>query len=93
MYFLYNFVLVEHLTIETFVYKIGLFQLDCCGWDGPKEFAYNSEPIDDSCYENLQGNSGILARPSTDDDLFSTKKMKQVTIIHTRTFDMYCNFE
>ena len=20
-------------------------QLDCCGWDGPKEFAYNSEPI------------------------------------------------
>lgn len=51
--------------------------LDCCGWDGPKEFAYNSEPIDDSCYVNLdQGNSGILSRPDAD-DLFSTKKMKQ----------------
>merc|ERR1712241_327696 len=48
--------------------------LDCCGWDGPKEFAYNSEPIDDSCYVNLdQGNSGILSRPDAD-DLFSTKK-------------------
>ena len=55
-------------------------QLDCCGWDGPKEFAYNSEPIDDSCYVNLdQGNSGILSRPDAD-DLFSTKKMKQVSL-------------
>jgi len=51
--------------------------LDCCGWDGPKEFAYNSEPIDESCYVNLdQGNSGILSRPESD-DLFSTKTMKQ----------------
>lgn len=51
--------------------------LDCCGWDGPKEFAYNSEPIDDSCYVNLDlNNSGVLARPD-EDDFFSTKKMKQ----------------
>jgi len=49
--------------------------LDCCGWDGPKEFAYNSEPIDDSCYVNYdQGNSGVIGRQ---DDPFSTKKMKQ----------------
>lgn len=51
--------------------------LDCCGWEGPKEFAYTSEPIDDSCYENVGGgpaNSGVLARS---DDQFSTKKMKQ----------------
>jgi len=52
--------------------------LDCCGWDGPQEFAYNSEPIDDSCYVNLdQGNSGIQTRPDSADDLFPTKKMKQ----------------
>jgi len=52
--------------------------LDCCGWDGPQEFAYNSEPIDDSCYVNLdQGNSGIQTRPNAADDLFPTKKMKQ----------------
>ena len=55
-----------------------IFQLDCCGWLGPSDFAYNSEPIDDSCYENLGGNSGILARPSTDNGFDSTKKMKQV---------------
>ena len=56
-----------------------LLQLDCCGWEGPKEFAYTSEPIDDSCYENVGGgpaNSGVLARS---DDQFSTKKMKQVS--------------
>jgi len=52
--------------------------LDCCGWLGPSDFAYNSEPIDDSCYENLGGNSGILARPSTDNGFDSTKKMKQM---------------
>ncbi len=53
-----------------------LLQLDCCGWDGPKEFAYNSEPIDDSCYENVgQANSGVVPRP---EDQFSAKKMKQV---------------
>ena len=52
------------------------FQLDCCGWDGPKEFAYNSEPIDDTCYENVgQANSGVVPRP---EDQFSAKKMKQV---------------
>lgn len=55
-----------------------IFQLDCCGWLGPSDFAYNSEPIDDSCYENLGGNSGILARPSTENGFDSTKKMKQV---------------
>ena len=58
--------------------KLFCFQLDCCGWLGPSDFAYNSEPIDDSCYENLGGNSGILARPSTDNGFDSTKKMKQV---------------
>ena len=61
-------------------------QLDCCGWDGPKEFAYNSEPIDDSCYVNLDlNNSGVLARPD-EDDFFSTKKMKQVTAVLIRKF-------
>lgn len=50
--------------------------LDCCGWEGPKEFAYTSDPIDDSCYVigGGQANSGVLARS---DDQFSTKKMKQ----------------
>merc|ERR1719367_1564961 len=31
--------------------------LNCCGWDGPKEFAYNNEPIDESCYETQHGGS------------------------------------
>lgn len=53
-----------------------LFQLDCCGWEGPKEFAYNNEPIDETCYEKIgQGISGVVARQ---DDQISTKKMKQV---------------
>lgn len=53
-----------------------LFQLDCCGFDGPKEFAYNNEPIDDSCYDDVTGaNSGIVARR---EDQSVAKKMKQV---------------
>lgn len=52
--------------------------LDCCGWDGPTEFAYNSEPIDESCYDlDLdQGNSGIPFRQDADDS-FPTKTMKK----------------
>jgi len=50
--------------------------LDCCGFEGPKEFAYNSEPIDDSCYDEVSGgNSGIASRR---DDQSMAKKMKQV---------------
>ncbi|GAB6026631.1 hypothetical protein CHUAL_013037 [Chamberlinius hualienensis] len=26
--------------------------LDCCGFTGPREFAYTDDPIDDSCYVN-----------------------------------------
>ena len=67
------------------------FQLNCCGWDGPKEFAYNNEPIDESCYEKLgggggDGESGALWSGSNrrsddgggDDNALPTKKMKQV---------------
>jgi len=25
---------------------------NCCGYSGPKEFAYQNDPIDDSCYED-----------------------------------------
>ena len=65
-------------------------QLNCCGWDGPKEFAYNNEPIDESCYEKLggggDGESGALWSGSNrrsddgggDDNALPTKKMKQV---------------
>ena len=56
------------------------FQLDCCGFDGPKEFAYNNEPIDDSCYDDVTGaNSGIVARR---EDQSVAKKMKQVRNHH-----------
>ncbi len=49
----------------------------CCGWEGPKEFAYNNEPIDDSCYEDLDHvNSGIPNNRRSEDDA-PTKKMKQ----------------
>ena len=38
-------------------------QLDCCGWQGLKDFAGNSDPIDDSCYEKVTPSvSGIVAR-------------------------------
>lgn len=66
-------------------------QLNCCGWDGPKEFAYNNEPIDESCYEKHNdgggGGSGgdsanaIWASRRSDDggeNALPTKKMKQV---------------
>jgi hypothetical protein len=39
--------------------------LSCCGWSGPKDFAYSNEPIDASCYEEPAApptNSGIPAR-------------------------------
>ncbi len=50
--------------------------MDCCGFEGPKEFAYNNEPIDDSCYDDVNGaNSGIVSRR---EDLPIAKKMKQV---------------
>ena len=40
-----------------------LFQLECCGWEGVKEFAGTSSLIDDSCYERITPSlSGIVAR-------------------------------
>lgn len=65
-------------------------QLNCCGWDGPKEFAYNNEPIDESCYEKHNGDgngdsaNAIWASRRSDDvggeNALPTKKMKQVRI-------------
>jgi len=59
--------------------------LNCCGWDGPKEFAYNNEPIDESCYAKHEGvsdsaNAIWASRRSDDggsDNALPTKKMKQ----------------
>ena len=43
-----------------------MLQLECCGWEGVKEFAGTSQPIDDSCYERVTPTvSGIVARYST----------------------------
>ena len=40
-----------------------MLQLECCGWEGVKEFAGTSQPIDDSCYERVTPTvSGIVAR-------------------------------
>jgi len=51
------------------------FQLNCCGWEGVKEFAGTSEPIDDSCYERVTPTlSGIVARENNED---TTRRMKQ----------------
>ncbi len=55
-------------------------KLNCCGWEGPKDFAYNNEPIDDSCYERVERtNSGIWSRTAEDAPIESvpTKKMKE----------------
>ena len=58
--------------------------MNCCGWDGPKDFAYNNEPIDASCYEEVEKktNSGVWPRVDTNDGdsraLVPTKKMKEV---------------
>ena len=42
-----------------------MLQLECCGWEGVKEFAGTSQPIDDSCYERVTPTvSGIVARYS-----------------------------
>ncbi|XP_059088997.1 CD82 antigen-like [Tigriopus californicus] len=52
-------------------------KLNCCGWEGPKDFAYNNEPIHESCYERVQvGNSGIWNRRS-EEEAAPVKKMKQ----------------
>lgn len=49
-------------------------QLECCGWEGVKEFAGTSEPIDDSCYERITPTlSGIVARENED----TTRRMRQ----------------
>jgi len=51
-------------------------QLDCCGWQGLKDFAGNSDPIDDSCYEKVTPSvSGIVARQGDSED--TTRRMKQ----------------
>jgi len=50
-------------------------ELNCCGWEGLKDFAGNSEPIDDSCYEKVTPSvSGIVAREGNED---TTRRMKQ----------------
>ncbi|XP_076340963.1 tetraspanin-18-like isoform X4 [Tachypleus tridentatus] len=41
------------------------FQFHCCGFLGPKEFAYNSKMIDDSCY---------FSETSTDNTVVITEK-------------------
>jgi len=56
--------------------------LNCCGWDGPKEFAYNNEPIDESCYEKHSDDdefANFTNRRSDDvgENALPTKKMKQ----------------
>lgn len=61
-------------------------QLNCCGWEGPKDFAYNNEPIHESCYESIEkANSGIIWNRrhddiDQDDESIPVKKMKQVWI-------------
>jgi len=35
-------------------------QLTCCGLTGPSEFAYNSDPIDDSCYHMERVTNGTI---------------------------------
>ncbi|XP_018007849.1 CD82 antigen-like [Hyalella azteca] len=35
--------------------------LNCCGFYGPREFAYTSYPIDDSCYESVEGDDISVA--------------------------------
>ena len=53
--------------------------MECCGFEGPKEFAYNNEPIDDSCYDDVNGtNGGIVDRR---EDVTTAKRMKQVKLV------------
>ena len=52
----------EAFLLSSFIWFV-CFQLECCGWEGVKEFAGTSEPIDDSCYEKVTPTlSGIVAR-------------------------------
>ena len=53
----------EFLKISHIFDILFCFQLECCGWEGVKDFAGTSQPIDDSCYEKVTPTvSGIVAR-------------------------------
>lgn len=43
----------------------------CCGFRGPKEFAHNSDPIDDSCY--AQQTNGASSSSNTDNGAITTQ--------------------
>ena len=60
-----------------------MLQLECCGWEGVKEFAGTSQPIDDSCYERVTPTvSGIVARSED-----STVGNKRYTFIRRRQLE------
>lgn len=48
-------------------------QLNCCGYSGPKEFAYTNDAVDDSCYDNAASTGIYLSGPT-----FSAQQLKQV---------------
>ncbi len=51
-------------------------QLNCCGWSGPKDFAYTNDPIDESCYETVvRSNSGIWPRGRDADDFGASSSL------------------
>ena len=73
-------------SIQLFHEILIFLQLNCCGWDGPKEFAYNNEPIDESCYEKHSDDdefANFTNRRSDDvgENALPTKKMKQVRML------------
>ena len=58
-----------------------IYQMECCGFSGPQEFAYSTLPIDDSCYEPHTDNStdedgSSIARSDWDETTFTTPNMR-----------------
>lgn len=55
-----------------------LFQFNCCGFYGPKEFAYTNYPISNSCYDTIQ--------EVTSENFNSAQQLKQVSSV------LYCTY-
>jgi len=52
--------------------------LSCCGWQGLQEFANNSQPIDESCYEKVSPSiSGVVTSADEETIPGTNRRMKQ----------------
>lgn len=55
-------------------------QFVCCGYSGPKEFAYQDDPLDESCYEHgtIANNGTVNSNSTTEVTIGDNHILKQV---------------